>query len=123
MAPVLWVFLGGGLGTAARYGVQLLLGEPGQSFDTAIFAVNVAGAFGLGAIQPWLKRMSAAQSGFIGPGFFGGFTTYSALMVSPVVTARAGDVSGSITYFLVSLAAGLVAAWLGIALTKSRHRG
>ncbi len=119
--PLFAVFLGGGLGASARYGLQLLFGAPAGGFDMATFVANVAGALLLGAMQPALKRARPAVAGFFGPGLLGGFTTYSALMVSPIVTARAGDVSGSVGYFLLTLGCGFLAAWAGYRITGGRH--
>ena len=112
-----WVFCGGGIGASGRYGLQLILEEPAGSFDTPTFIANVTGAFLLGILQPcaetrpvrrWPRSLAPA---------LGGFTTYSALMVSPILTARSGDVSGSVGYFLLSLAGGFAAAWLGYRIT------
>lgn len=117
-----WVFCGGGIGASGRYGLQLIVEEPAGSFDTPTFIANVTGAFLLGILQPALKRARPALAAFLGPGLLGGFTTYSALMVSPILTARSGDVSGSVGYFLLSLAGGFAAAWLGYRIT-GRDRG
>ena len=116
---LLWVFLGGGVGTLARYGLQIWLGEPSNAFDVAIFSANIAGAFGLGFVTTALQHVSAKWQTFLGPGFFGGFTTYSALMVFPLVAAREGLVAEAIGYFILSLVCGFLAAWAGYRLGKS----
>lgn len=115
------VALGGALGTAARVGVTLVVPSWG-AFDTAIFAINVVGAFVLGLLLERLLRSGpdeGARRGarlFVGTGVLGGFTTYSSLATETASLAGAGgtDLVVAVVYGLLSLVVGVLAAAAGI---------
>lgn len=80
--PLLWVGLGGMVGSAARYLLSgWVHGALGLAFPYGTLAVNVIGSFLLGALM-WIGLHTA----LLGPnarlalttGVMGGFTTYSA---------------------------------------------
>ena len=106
------VFVGGAVGSLARYPVALAL--PGA---WATFAVNVLGSFLLG----WLLGSAPSRSRrlLLGTGALGGFTTYSAFAVDVVAL---GAVSGPVLglgFGLGQVAFGLVAALLGFAVADA----
>jgi len=115
------VALGGALGTAARVGVTLVVPSWG-AFDTAIFAINVVGAFVLGLLLERLLRAGPDEGArrrarlFVGTGVLGGFTTYSSLATETASLAGAGggDLAVAVFYGLLSLVVGVLAAALGI---------
>ena len=83
MIRVLWIGLGGFVGTIARYGVSVgttaLLGT--SAFPYGTLAVNVLGSFALGTVM-WLAvhttGISPTMRLTLTTGLLGGFTTYSA---------------------------------------------
>ena len=115
------VALGGALGTAVRVGVTLVVPSWG-AFDTAIFAINVVGAFVLGVLLERLLRSGPDEGGrrrarlFVGTGVLGGFTTYSSLATETAQLAGAGggDLVVAALYGLLSLVLGVLAAAAGI---------
>lgn len=128
------VFLGGTLGTAARHGLEVVLGTAGP-LPAATLAANVSGAFLLGLLLEGLTargpdggRLRAARL-LLGTGVLGGFTTYSTFAVQSVLlggpgtTGFAGEVGAALLYGAVSLAAGLLAALLGTAIGSALVRG
>ncbi|WP_225753561.1 CrcB family protein [Actinotalea sp. Marseille-Q4924] len=123
---VLLVAAGGAVGTAARYGVTTVVG-PGDGWPTATFAVNLLGAFLLGLLLERLARRGPESAGArrvrlaVGTGLLGGFTTFSTLAIEVERLAAAGRPALGIAYGLVSVAAGFVAALLGV-LAAARHR-
>jgi len=81
MARILWVSLGGAVGTAARY---LLSGwiarRAGGAFPLGTLVVNAAGSLLLGAIMEISLEttlLSPTARLFLTTGVLGGFTTYS----------------------------------------------
>ena len=114
------VFVGGALGSLARY--VLALAVPGMG---ATWTVNLVGSFALGLLLGMpAARVPDAHSLrlLIGTGFLGGFTTYSAfvhdvvslgLAIGPVLGLAAGA-------FQVALGVG--AALLGFAIADARRR-
>jgi CrcB protein len=113
------VVAGGATGTLTRHAVSDQL-NPEDLVPLGTLAVNVAGAFVLGALLTVLalrgddtgRRREARL--LLGTGFLGGFTTYSALAVETQTLLRDGHVAVGLAYALVSVAAGLVAALIGV---------
>lgn len=80
MKQLLWVSLGGALGTAARYLLGDWLARLAPNFPLATLVINASGSFMLcalmelalhsSAVPPWLRIT-------ITTGVMGGFTTYS----------------------------------------------
>ena len=112
--------VGGTLGTAARAGVALAMAtQDTGSFPSATFAVNIVGAFLLGALFTLLPagRGHSAHAEsirlFFGTGFLGGFTTYSVLAVDTAGLLISTPVLG-LGYALATLVLGGTATWLGI---------
>ena len=126
MKSVLLVALGGSAGTLCRYGVAEGLPADGL-FPLATFLVNIVGSFALGALLAVLlarghrDRHDSLQL-LGGTGFLGGFTTYSALAVETDTLLRGNHVALGLTYALVTVAAGLVAALAGIASARAVAR-
>lgn len=85
MTAALAVFLGGGLGAVARFGVSLLLGRHAvEPFPWATLAVNLAGCFAAGLLAMlFAAALPVAPSIRYGltTGFLGGLTTFSAFSV------------------------------------------
>lgn len=109
---VLWVALGGALGSSIRYLLSLALTR--GSFPAGTLAVNVLGCFAAGWLAGRLDPASAWRSFWI-PGVLGGFTTFSAFGLE----ARAmGATAVAAAYVTLSLALGLGAVWLGGGLSR-----
>ena len=113
------VALGGGLGSLARWGIGLLPEAPHGGFPWGTFLVNVTGAFAIGLLVSVLgARLPTSQlvRPFLGPGFLGGYTTFSAYMADTgdLMDAGRGALAG--VYLFGTLACGLLGVVLGMAL-------
>lgn len=122
------VFTGGALGTLARYGVEESLPHVSPGWPWATFAINLLGAFVLGAVLEGLARMGA-DTGWrqrarllVGTGLCGAFTTYSTLALEADTLGRDGHIAIGVIYALTSVLAGVIAAWAGITIASSVHR-
>ena len=82
MPVVAWVALGGAIGSAARYGVNVWSGRVlGADFPWATLAVNVIGCFAMGLLIELMAlklNVSLETRAFLTTGILGGFTTFSA---------------------------------------------
>jgi CrcB protein len=114
------VFVGGGCGALARWGIGVALFVPSAGFPWATFVVNTSGAFGLGlAGVIFTERMPPARylRALIGIGFFGAYTTFSTMAVEGVRLIDDGRVEIGLTYWVLTLiagqAAGVFGIWLG----------
>ncbi|MFZ5826388.1 MAG: fluoride efflux transporter FluC [Bacillota bacterium] len=118
-----WVLIGvaGAAGALARLamGGWMASRRGSAGFPWATFAVNLLGSFllglltglalGRGALSPTVKAM-------LGAGFLGAFTTFSTWQAEMFRTYQQGERQMAWANLLLSTGAGLLAAWLGIAL-------
>ncbi len=118
MPAVLWVALGGALGSAARYGVNVWSGRIlGTAFPWHTLAVNIIGCFAMGMLIELMAlklNVSNDTRAFLTTGILGGFTTFSAfsldfaLLVERKAYLSAGAyAAGSVLFSLVAVFAGL----------------
>lgn len=114
------VFLGGVIGTVARYEAGQLLPAP-AGLPLATFSVNIVGCFLLGLLLEVLARR-APDHGWhrlarlhFGTGFLGAFTTYSSMAVETVQLAWYGRAGLGVVYLAVTLLLGVAATVAGIA--------
>ncbi len=117
------VWLGGATGTASRYLISTAL--PARlDGPTAIFMINIVGAFLLGLVLERLARggLDAGRGQLVrlavGTGFLGGFTTYSALAVDTVDLVGSGRTGAAAAYALATVGAGAAASIAGILLGR-----
>jgi len=117
------VFLGGGLGAAARHGVNMIVaGMLGTSFPFGTLAINVIGSFLMGAIVGYFAfRGEASQHWrlFLTTGILGGFTTFSAFSLETVLLYERGQSASAAIYVVTSVV--LSVAGLMGALSLLRH--
>lgn len=128
VVPGTLVFVGGALGTAARYGLGHALPTETGRWPTGTFVANLAGALVLGVLLESLVR-AGPDAGWrrrvrllVGTGFCGGLTTYSTLAVEADLLVRDHHPTLALAYLSVSVVAGVLATVAGVALA-ARPRG
>ena len=111
------VFVGGAIGTGLRLAIDAALPHGDTDFPLSTLAINVVGAFLLGALvaRIWESAPSWLKAG-LGAGLLGSFTTFSALAVSLVSLSAVGEWGAALSYLALSVVLGLSAAWLGLSL-------
>lgn len=118
MPVLLWVAIGGALGSMARYGVNVWSGRVfGTEFPWHTLIVNVLGCFIMGALTGLMaQKLNVSQEvrAFLTTGILGGLTTFSAfsldvaLLVERKATVAAGAyVAASVLFSLAAVFAGL----------------
>ncbi len=118
--------VGGALGTAARFSITAVAPK-WETLSAGTVAVNLLGPFFLGVLLQFLsegtesKRRRVLQL-LVGVGFLGAFTSYAQLAVDTVTVFANAHIVLAVTYALATIAAGAVAAWLGIITVSHRHR-
>jgi len=121
VAVLACIAVGGGIGSAARYLVSVLIGVPEHGFPWGTFAANLAGCFALGLLMVFLTEVwppGRYARPFVAIGVIGGFTTFSTLVVEIRDLAATGLWSRADAYALSSLVAGLVAVWCGMLIAR-----
>jgi CrcB protein len=121
------VFLGGTVGTALRAALTLAV-PPAAGVPFVTVAINLVGAFALGALLSALaawgpdtgRRRSLRV--LLGTGLLGGFTTYSALAVDTAGLLGSGHPLQGLGYAIGTVLGGLLAAWAGTLLPGRGRR-
>ena len=104
------VFVGGGLGAAARHGVnRLTLAWFGPNFPWGTLSVNVVGCFLMGLVAANLVDTSSNAKLFLATGVLGGFTTFSAFSLDALTLYERGQPGAAFLYIAASLLLSLAA--------------
>ena len=119
MNKVFLVFIGGGIGTAARYGTNLLAVRLfGTGFPFGTLMVNLAGCFLIGVVLALSERTGLVQPGtrlFVVTGVLGGLTTFSSFAVETVLAVR-GSMGLAVANFAANNVGGLILVVSGFKL-------
>ena len=124
MRAYLLVFVGAGIGGAARHGVNSLalrLLGPGP-YGT--FAVNLLGSFAIGLLAGWFAFRGEASQGlrlFFTTGILGGFTTFSAFSLDAALLYERGAFGPFAAYVIGTVAASILALFAGLAVFRPVH--
>ncbi len=122
MLTVIAVAVGGALGSSARYGVSWWMREWLGPNAWGTFTVNVTGALVLGLIAGATfqrANFSPALRDGLTVGVLGGYTTFSTLMYEAVRQAESGQPLSAALNLGGSVAVGLLAVALGLALGRA----
>ena len=117
----LLVFIGGGLGSVARHGVNRAgLALLGPGFPWWTFAVNVLGSFLIGLLAGLFGALETGHNArlFLITGFLGGFTTFSAFSLDALTLWERGALLQSGLYILGTVILSLIAAAIGLMLSR-----
>jgi CrcB protein len=121
MRELLWVFIGGGLGSICRYAITIILKQTNLLYPWPTLLANAIGSLLIGILaDQWIRNTSvhSANTLFWIIGFCGGLTTFSAFALENLTLFRnSGGVSlliyASLTYFVC-----LAMVVLGTSLSK-----
>ncbi|MFN4163581.1 MAG: fluoride efflux transporter CrcB [Ferrovibrio sp.] len=117
------VFLGAGLGGAARHGVNVLAGRLlGLPFPFGTLAVNIAGSFLMGVIAEYFALKSGLPMQwrlFLTTGILGGFTTFSAFSLEAGLLFERGEQLLALAYILGSVMLSIGALFAALVLVRA----
>jgi len=118
------VFLGGGLGAAARHGVNLLSAQAGAGsrFPWGTLVINVLGSLLIGALAEWFALRTQLPQPlrlFLITGVLGGFTTFSAFSLEVGLLMERGQLGAAAGYVLASVVASIGAMFAGMYLVRN----
>ena len=118
MREVLFVALGGAVGSVARYGVTLFAQSRfGGEFPYGTLAVNVIGSLLLGVVMALADRTDLVPPTLrlaLGTGVIGGFTTYSAFNYETYKLAANDALLSAMVNVLVTLVLCTLAGLVGV---------
>ena len=119
---VVYLAIGGALGTIARYYMADRLGAWTDSGALGIFAVNVLGSFLIGlflGLGEQRFEWSFETRVFVATGFLGGFTTFSTLTWQTYGLLDVGDYAAAALNLIGSIVVGMAAVYVGVGLSKA----
>ncbi|MGA0531734.1 fluoride efflux transporter CrcB [Hansschlegelia sp. KR7-227] len=123
MIPVLFVALGGALGSVARYGVNVATMRAfGPGFPWGTLTVNVVGGLVMGLVAAALALKTQAPMElklFLMTGVLGGFTTFSAFSLDAIALWERGETGLAAAYVAASVGLALGALVAGLALGRA----
>ena len=119
----LLIFIGGGVGSALRYGAsRVSLELIGPNFPAGTLFVNVVGSTLMGILAAWFAlRGQADQTArlFLTTGIIGGFTTFSAFSLDTAMLWERGAQSTTIGYILATFVLSVGGLFAGMAATRA----
>jgi fluoride exporter len=123
MNGFLLVFLGGGLGSAARHGANVLATHvSGSRYPFGTFAINVVGSLIIGLLAEWFALRSSLPSNarlFLITGLLGGFTTFSTYSLEIGLLYERGEMGTALLYAISSVVCGVGAMFLGMHVVRN----
>lgn len=120
LSHLLQVALGGAIGSALRYGVNVSAGRAfGTGFPWATLIVNVLGSFVMGLLVAVLAEKGGTRlAPFLMTGILGGFTTFSAFSLDTLTLWERGAHGLALAYVAASVVLSLAAIALALHLFR-----
>ncbi len=121
MRSILAVFVGGAIGTGARLVLDAVIVHSDSQFPLSTLLINIVGSLVLAVLisRLWPIAPEWMRAG-LGPGLVGGFTTFSAFVVSMVTLAASNQVLLALAYFALTIVFGFGAAAVGFWIGRRR---
>jgi fluoride exporter len=125
---VIWVGLGGGIGSVLRWWTGAMVGERYHgNFPLGTFLINISGSFVIGYLSvlfnvDWHNRFGLGMvlNALVITGILGGYTTFSSMQLDAARLAGKQHAHLAAFYLLLSIAAGLLAALAGATLAGAQ---
>ena len=121
MKQLLFVFIGGGFGSIARYVLSKYFNSESSGIPFGTFLANVLGSLLIGVILGLAAKNEALNSNqtlLLATGFCGGFTTFSTFAYENHVFLKTGDFMSFFLYAIGSFVLAFAAVFFGLFLVK-----
>jgi len=121
---MLYVAIGGAIGSVARYLMQSFIGRSwGGEFPYGTLAVNVSGSLAMGLLIGWLARAMPERAMdlrlFLAVGVLGGYTTFSSFSLDAITLFEEGKWLYMSVYVLASVACSLLGLLAGLYIVRA----
>src|SRR4051794_5651858 len=115
------VAAGGAIGSPLRSGISRCAATPPGHFPAATLLTNLIACLALGSLVPLLARQEAGPRAraFLTTGVIGALSTFSTFVVEVDLLVRDGHAPTAGVYALATIAGGLLAVWVGLAVVRA----
>jgi fluoride exporter len=117
------VFIGGGLGSALRHGVNLVSARLlGTAFPYHTLIINVTGSLVMGLIAGYFAFKGDASQHwrlFLTTGILGGYTTFSAFSLDAALLYERGTPGLAALYVFASVILSIIGLFAGLAVVRN----
>lgn len=115
---LLYIFIGGGIGSIARF---LLSSHTVMKFEgsfiSGIMVVNILGSLAIGLLAGLGFKNNDLLNPLLIIGFLGGFTTFSSFSLEAIHIFSSGKYLDAVLYILASVVFSLLGTFIGLRLT------
>ncbi len=121
MKILIWVFIGGGLGSSFRYLLQLLFKNFNSQYPLATFSANLIGCLLIGLFFGILQKLDLLKGEahfFFIVGFTGGLTTFSSFALDNLLLFRESSILQPLLYSIGSIILGILMVVIGLWISK-----
>ncbi len=114
---LLLVFIGGGLGSICRYGINILIHKPAHAVPFGTLVANVISSFLIGFfVAYFMRHANDSMRLLLITGYCGGFSTFSTFSLENIQLMQEGKwlelglyISASVIVCIISVFAGMKA--------------
>ncbi|WP_369048658.1 fluoride efflux transporter CrcB [Tenacibaculum sp. UWU-22] len=121
MKQLLFIFVGGGIGSTIRFLIGKWLNSSETGIPYGTFTANILGSLLIGVILGLATKNQALtqnQTLLLATGFCGGLTTFSTFAYENHIFLKSGDFASFAFYTIVSFVVGFLAVFGGVYIVK-----